>query len=465
MIEATTKTDADTSAEKQNTCLVFGITSNLGFALGTFLIGFIKHHPDWNGFVHVFHNGVSQEDQDTIVSIWPDVTFSVIAEDDIYAKCNGTETSSEVVRNIINRYSVMYFAKFACFDLLNIYDKCIWFDVDMVVQRHIPDLWDFEDLAWRPVLKITESKHKDLHRDYADILNAHPVPRPNGGLICVSRNVWEKHAIDSKVLYGIFLGVSSKKDILTGDEMSLMIMASKYKLDVKVLDKAYNCPSASPYGRDAFVVHSIGPQKFWNDGAVAVAYPAWQQDFDLWLEAGGSPYNGKFDASYIPHSPNDIIVESRRVRNNNIVLAALKPFFPDVVILDIYNQQADGVTCYFPKSGKRFLIRITPFSLTPGEAGFEAFYIDLEVPAESGDLHTSIARRLRVMDTPGLTIKRKTLSDGRIRLVRKKVPGAELDMRLAQFIRIGQVLSGEKNIAPLVLRSVAKRIYKKVFSR
>jgi lipopolysaccharide biosynthesis glycosyltransferase len=294
-------------------CIVFGITSNLSFALGSFLMSFLAHHQEWDGHVHVFHDGISENDVKKIMEIFPKTNFQFMDKDHVLNRLNQAKIKNESIQQTIQRYSAMYFAKFEMFDLLKHYDKCIWFDVDMIVNSSFDEIWNFQDIAWRPVLQKTDFKNNDLKKYYADILGSHKIPRPNAGLICASSRIFHEEKIDAQYLYDTFLEIIFRKEIVTGDEMSLLIMASKNKLSYKRLTKIYNCPSGSIQSDRAKIIHSIGPRKFWNDGAVSAAYPNWRKHYQEWISIGGSPYLGHVNESYIPIKPHAIISKARKI--------------------------------------------------------------------------------------------------------------------------------------------------------
>jgi lipopolysaccharide biosynthesis glycosyltransferase len=309
-------------------CLVFGVTPNLAFAVGTFIVGFIDRHPGWNGSIHVFHSGLSGSQMDGIRRLWDRTTFQLIDQAVIEGRLVGAGQANSAVRKTIARYSTMYFAKFEMFDLLRQYEKCVWFDVDMLVQRPIPDLWDFEELAWRPVLKRTQDKHKDLRAAYADVLSAQPVPRPNGGLICATQRLWRDKGVDAQTLYDLFSDIIRKKPIVTGDEMSLMLLAASRRLHVRILSMAYNCPSGSRSSGHAFVVHSIGRAKFWNDGAVSAAFPDWRRCYEKWVQSGGEPYEGPVEEEFIPIGPSAIISAARARKQRRAIIQRFEEMVP-----------------------------------------------------------------------------------------------------------------------------------------
>lgn len=323
----------------ESRCLVFGITPNLAFALGSFLVGYMRHHGDWLGAVHVFHNGLSDKDIENFRNIYADITFQYIDETEIYNKFSDFSEDRSVFNKTISKYSALYFAKFEMLNLLEKYEKCIWFDVDMVVLESFPEIWDFDEVAWRPVTKRTAEKHRDIRERYASLLDAHPIPRPNAGVVCVSRALRDNHGINASSIYEIFAEIVFNHRIVSGDEMSLLILAAKYKLTFKELEYKYNCPAASGRASDRpCVVHSIGKAKFWNDGAVSAAFPYWREYYLEWLAMGGSEYNGETDEDYVPLAPHRIVNNARVSKRRRCAMGVVKDLIPELICPDPFHE-------------------------------------------------------------------------------------------------------------------------------
>jgi len=323
----------------ESRCLVFGITPNLAFALGSFLIGYMRHHEDWQGAVHVFHSGLSAVDIEKILSIYTNITFQYIDEAEIHNRFSVFSEDLSIFDRTISKYSALYFAKFEMLDLLKKYDKCIWLDVDMVVLGSFPEIWDFDEIAWRPVTKRTAEKHRDIRERYASLLEAHPIPRPNAGVVCVSRKLRDNYGIDASSIYDIFAEIVSNHRIVSGDEMSLLILATKHKLIFKELQYKYNCPAASGKASDRpCVVHSIGKAKFWNDGAVSAAFPYWREYYLEWLDIGGSEYTAEIDEDYVPLAPYKIVNNARVSKRRRASMGTIKDLIPDLICPDPFHE-------------------------------------------------------------------------------------------------------------------------------
>lgn len=323
--------DSEYPCASERHCLVFGITSNLAFALGSFIIGFKRHHPDWKGMIHVIHDGLSVDDKAALQKIHGRTEFDLLDRGKVAARINEGVEDTGTIDSTISRYSTLYFAKFEMFDLLQIYEKCIWFDVDMTVLKPMPNLWDFDELAWRPVTKKTALKHSSIRDQYSEILLSHNVPRPNAGLICASRKLFDKYSITSQTFYDVFAEIIRRHKIVTGDEFSLMLTAAKFKVDVKVLSNDYNCPSGSAAADFSSVIHSVGEKKFWNDGGLHAAFPEWAQYYREWINNAGSEYSGTVDESFLPLSRSKIVAKSRNVLVEMDVFKKLRRFVPDDV--------------------------------------------------------------------------------------------------------------------------------------
>lgn len=319
--------------QQKKRCIVFGITRNLGFALGAFLIGFFRHNPEYDGHVIVFHDGVSDADRAAILKIHQDVSFRTFDSSMILGRFSETGPIRDAIEATVSRYSAMYFAKFEMFDCLADHDQCVWFDVDMLVEGNMSGLWDFEDLAWRKATTRTANKHADLRRVYAESLDLSLAPRPNAGVICASRTMRLHHGVDARLLYEMFADVVSRKKIVTGDEMVLMLMAARCGVKVRLLDRAFNCPSGSPHVDDARVIHAIGTSKFWNDATLMNLFPEWRRNYLKWLSLGGSEYGGDVDTSVCLPGRHNAIRKARAERAISILYDQIRDEVPAAFLL------------------------------------------------------------------------------------------------------------------------------------
>ena len=322
---------------KNDRAVVFGVTKDLDFALGAMIIGFLKHNEDYDGHFVVFHDGISQEQQNVFKSIYSAISFRQFAEATVHdrlAKVMDPESASK----IIDRYSHFYFAKFEMFDLLDEFERVVWMDVDMLVRGSLDDLWDFDEFCWRETTSGTQKKQAKMYEEFKGEIKGVEYHSPNGGLIGVSKKSAVNYGICSDTAYLHFGQFRKKFDAVQGDEFSMFMCAAANRAAVKVLDiTEFNCPSATPGVQNAKIIHAIGKDKFWNNHALKLAYPDWWMWHDEWVRLGGQKTTAKLSGGGTVKTPNGLVYSARFEHHWKSLFAGIWDklpvgFIPDVLM-------------------------------------------------------------------------------------------------------------------------------------
>ena len=123
--------------EKKQCAIVFGLTSNLTFALANVLLGMKNHCSIFWDDIIVFHDNIKIDDQEHLNSI---LKCKFIKYD-----YNFTDKIKDTNNESLKTYSILSLARFECFNFLNEYKKIIWNDVDILVQKNFKSLVDYGD--------------------------------------------------------------------------------------------------------------------------------------------------------------------------------------------------------------------------------------------------------------------------------------------------------------------------------
>ena len=289
--------------------VVFGITNDLCFAVGTMLIGFLKHNPNFDGTVLIFHESLSEDQMANLVSVYPTISFRSFTRENVENRLSKS-ANRQVIERLISRYSIFYFAKFELPDLLNEFERVIWFDVDMLVRGSLETLWDFEEFTWRPVGPASK-----LPKSFLDLfekeIKTKAYNRPNGGLIGICRDVRHRGNVTSARLYHWFNEMQTRGRSLIADEFSYFLFASAIDAKVKGLSPSFNCISTRRGCDTAKIIHAIGANKFWNCASMKLAYPDWQIWHNEWVQNGGDTFDGSVSkSSLFVSTPNQLVEAS-----------------------------------------------------------------------------------------------------------------------------------------------------------
>lgn len=142
--------------------LVFGATTDLSFALGAMIVGFLKHNTRYDGHIIILHDGISTEQQSVFRCLFKNTSFRTFSESYVRRQL-GDDNDAPFVNRFITAYSHFYFAKFELFNLLNEFDRVIWMDADMLVRGPLDDLWNFDEFCWRETFQKKIQRRTDMY--------------------------------------------------------------------------------------------------------------------------------------------------------------------------------------------------------------------------------------------------------------------------------------------------------------
>lgn len=290
--------------------IVFGITDSLYFALGTMLVGFMAHHPDFDGTFVVFHESLSEERQAVLRRIHPSISFRQF-DRQVVSDRLAEFADAKRTEKTIARYSHFYFAKFEIFDLLDEFDKVLWLDVDILPRARIDEIWNYEHFAWRETSVATQRRQQAHYDAYVEQTKPHDFKSPNGGVIAVDRRVRSLGEVSTRRAYHWFLDLSAKFDTHQGDEFTNYLMAATIGAAVTPLPVTYNHPIDMRLADQAKLVHSVGSRKFWNDESYRLAFPDWWMWHRAWVARGGEPSTAKVQPAGFLKSSLDVVRAGR----------------------------------------------------------------------------------------------------------------------------------------------------------
>jgi hypothetical protein len=311
--------------------IVCAVTADHCFALASLIAGFRRHNAGFAGKFVIFHDGLGAEQQGQLRALWPDMVFHPYGPE-VVSRRFGPAID---LGGVLARFSPMIFAKFEMPDLLAEYDKCLWLDVDMLVQGDLTDLWSFDVLAWRPLPQGAFARRAAVMAAFADLRGDAALPLLNGGVVGMGRGL----PISTADLYAMAARLIADSNAASVDELALYFLAASRGVAVTLLDMRFNHPVVAPGGRDALLVHAIGPDKFWNAAPLQLAYPDWARNLRDWR---GTGYDGPQRLADVQAATPDAALKAARNRAYWAqVYAALRPDLPRSLQVDLHS---DGKT-------------------------------------------------------------------------------------------------------------------------
>jgi lipopolysaccharide biosynthesis glycosyltransferase len=255
--------------------VIFGISSDMAFALANVLFGLRRHSPELLQHVIVYHDGLSDDDKNTLLLIAP-CQFKIYNPDFPGGK-------PVICPEYFNTYTLNMFARYEGFRLLDEYDAVIWFDVDILINSNVAILLDI-------VAKHDEGigmclENRDWFKFGDNFIKEVPgydmgSPTFNSGLLVLTRDL--KNAKDIYPwLYNAT--VEYAEYLRWPDQGILNIMLKKFQIIPTCLPSdIFNRNPAGDSDGKAVIVHSYGPKKFWNNPGYYIKYPQWQDNHKKW---------------------------------------------------------------------------------------------------------------------------------------------------------------------------------------
>ena len=261
---------------KKNLAIVFSGTRDLVFAMANVVIGIKKHSPNLEFDTIVYHDGICKEDQDRFNKI-TSTSFKFYNGNKYLEKLPETEN--------IKKYSIMSFAIYEIFNLLNIYKRVIYLDSDLLIQKDITEMLSYGPIAMgNGRLTINEACGFEI----LDENNNHSAR--SFGVVIVNDSLprYEKLTTECYQLTKKYWDT-----LVFPDQGILNLVMALNKIKIENLPKKYNTGKAQSNLHKATIVHMQGGKsKFWNNGVSNIMFPEWNQNNEYWESLGGSPYIG-----------------------------------------------------------------------------------------------------------------------------------------------------------------------------
>lgn len=268
---------------EEDNIICMGITSDLMFAAMNVIIGVEKHSPGLIQRYVIFYleeDPISEIDKKSAERISDKVEFRVF----------NPKIKQEDFKEIIDKYTLLYFCKFAVFDLIKEFNNVLWLDVDLLIQGDISPIFNSKTIAWRASLS---ARFCDL-LEFPGIIISENDTKPNAGVIFVNRN--EKNSkITMDECWELAKEIRKCTKRLSLDEMVFGIIVIKHKINVTLLPREYNLVFHMKSSRESVIQHAMGKKKFWNNSVMNLIFGEWRQNNQKWIDVGGTSYVGPIE--------------------------------------------------------------------------------------------------------------------------------------------------------------------------
>lgn len=234
----------------------------------------------------ILHDGISRKDRLLINSIFPTEfrRFRLYIPWISYRK-----------NPSLRYFSNMVFCKFECFNLLNDYERVIWTDYDVVINKDLNELKDDSRGGLQLIMSEGTLRYKfkpDMPEDFLsryDMVSNAGVSTP---LVVFTRaigdyNEYYRWCLKHTRRFAAYLNMP--------EESIFSLLVQEYAIPVYPLPKSVYAKQYREGVEDASIYHAIAQPKFWN----GLYYDKWQAYYEQWLEMGGSEYKEPYKEKMI----------------------------------------------------------------------------------------------------------------------------------------------------------------------
>lgn len=256
---------------KKDLVFILGATSNLAFAAANTIMS-ICDNCTLDFDIILFEENFSEKDKELINSIHKTQFVSY----DFPSDC-------EFKPNVIAQFPKMAFSRYEAFKLIKNYKKVFWLDVDILVNKNIDELINSFD---KEIAILCD--HMPVKNNFMRNLEGYDMQKSscNSGVFIISDKIKEPEKI-YKYLYAKTEEYS--KILYCPDQGVFCLMLQDFDLDILDIGALYNCHPTSKNAKNAYILHTFRPEKFWN----FYSNKKWNKNYKRWLEMGGSQYSGK----------------------------------------------------------------------------------------------------------------------------------------------------------------------------
>lgn len=264
----------DTSIPRKPTCVLAACDDKYAFCLFVAIQTLLKNSPQLVAQADIWVAGFNLSAQTKkILSSLPHTRVFDYTFPDTFPP----------IQQFLN-FTQASFARYECFTLLHLYQKVLYLDSDVLVEKELLPLFDTLTngigLVQDPFISKTG---RNFFNPIAGF-NMEAVGFNSGFLVLKQGTTWSKNIDEIKqFLYTKTLQYAN--DLIYPDQGIINLAVEQFQLCPTPLSDLYNCPASKPIStlKKAFIIHATGPRKFWCYYYFDEFYTYYTQ----WIKAGG----------------------------------------------------------------------------------------------------------------------------------------------------------------------------------
>jgi len=259
-------------SQNKKVAIVFAVNDLYCFCLYVSICSLIKNSPLLisQSDIIIYTYNISKKNRDTLGTL----NNVKIIEYDFPLQLNQTD--------IIKAFSLASFARYECFNLLNKYERVIYLDSDILVQKELINV--FDSIIDTGIGLIKEKTNIEL---FSQKIGNYDLTKTifNSGFIVLNNKL--------KVNFKEIVDFCYKTTVTYSDELYLPDQAiinyaiQYFNINPTNLEMIYNTPASlsTKILKQATIIHSTGHRKFWNYYYFDEFYKYYKE----WFINGGNP--------------------------------------------------------------------------------------------------------------------------------------------------------------------------------
>ncbi|MEI0798562.1 glycosyltransferase [Brachyspira intermedia] len=254
-------------------------TTNQIFAVGNVLIGLKKHfslpEEEYDIILYV-DKDMNIKDENALKKIYKNFIINK------YDKIFGHEYNES---NAIKYFTNMAHARYEVFDLLNEYEKILYLDTDVLIQKDIAEILDMNEYDMYAAFEKTPIKSNLENQNFNTISNEqlkYDIDRRvfNSGVLLFNKKMIKDKSSIKEWCY------NKAEEWKSADQVILNLMVQEFNINIGDFTNKYNRYVFDDLD-DAIIVHSCAWNlKFWD----GIHNKEWEENNKKWLSLGGSKY-------------------------------------------------------------------------------------------------------------------------------------------------------------------------------
>lgn len=282
---------------------------NLGFAAGNVALGINKYSSQKDYDILVYHTGLHLQDKQAFKKI-------------PHVRLVNYQLPEKFIKDVMPRLpkgrwnnpnSMLSFAHYEVFNLLDKYHKVIWLDVDVSIQGDLSELERFEGIAI-PYDAASDGVFNVRHQFNQNIAGFNMTPPSHCNAVIVVSDTLNNY----QQLYR-FCWETSKTYapcFNNPDQAVFELMYQTFNFQPKVVPwLKFCCFSTNKMAHIAHIVHFGTETKVWNTNWLLQSFPEWYRTHLRWLELGGSDFDSEgLDVSNIAPTYETLLHDINKMR-------------------------------------------------------------------------------------------------------------------------------------------------------